>query len=123
MTRGKPEEEFQKQVLDLCKLMHLHTAHFRPALARSGRYMTPVAGDGKGWPDLTIVGPGGILFRELKSPTGSRSPEQRKWAEWLAEAGQDVAVWKPRDLVSGRIQRELETIRRPAARLVAMANV
>jgi len=117
VTRTKPEEDFQRKVLQLCKLLHLHTAHFRPALSRSGRYITPVAGDGKGWPDLTIVGPGGVLYRELKSATGSRTPEQRQWAEWLTEAGQDVAVWKPRDLESGRIQAELEAIRRPVARL------
>jgi hypothetical protein len=121
MTRGKPEEVFQRQVIDLCRLMHLHTAHFRPALSRSGRYMTPVGGDGKGWPDLTIVGPGGVLFRELKSPTGSRSPEQRLWAEWLAEAGADVAVWKPRDMESGRIRRELEALRRPTRLVVSGA--
>lgn len=114
MTRGKPEDDLQAAVLKLCKLLGLHTAHFRPALTKSGRWVTAVGGDGKGWPDLTIVGPSGVLFRELKSATGSRSPEQRMWAEWLAEAGQDVAVWKPRDLASGRIEAELKAIRRSA---------
>ncbi|MER7167251.1 hypothetical protein ABT336_14425 [Micromonospora sp. NPDC000207] len=119
MTGRKPEDALQRQVLEMCKLLHLHTAHFRPALTRTGRWITPVGGDGKGWPDLTIVGPGGILFRELKSATGSRTPEQRQWAGWLAEAGADVAVWKPRDMESGRIKAELEAIRRPVSRLLS----
>ncbi|WP_328344885.1 VRR-NUC domain-containing protein [Micromonospora sp. NBC_00421] len=116
-ARRRPEDDFQRKVLDLCKLLHLHTAHFRPAMTAAGRWITPVSGDGKGWPDLTIVGPGGVLFRELKSATGSHRPEQRQWAVWLAEAGQDVAVWKPRDWESGRIAAELDAIRRPAARM------
>lgn len=118
-ARRKPEDDFQTKVLQLCKLMHLRTAHFRPALSKSGRYMTPVGGDGKGWPDLTIVGPGGVLFRELKSPTGTTTPDQRAWIAALAEAGADVGVWKPRDLDSGRIRAELEGIRRPARVAVA----
>jgi hypothetical protein len=120
MMRGKPEDDLQTAVFDLCKLLGLHTAHFRPALTKSGRWITAVGGDGKGWPDLTIVGPGGILFRELKSATGSRSVDQRRWAEWLTEAGADIAVWKPRDLVSGRIEAELTALRRPARTLTGV---
>ena len=99
-------------MLRLCKLLHLRTAHFRPALTQAGRWVTAVRGDGKGWPDLTIVGPGGLLFRELKAGE-SPTPEQRAWAVALAEAGQDVAIWRPRDLSTGRIKAELEAIRRP----------
>ncbi|MEV1013727.1 MULTISPECIES: hypothetical protein [unclassified Micromonospora] len=112
MTRGKPEEDLQRDILKLCKLFGLHTAHFRPGLTQTGKWRTAVAGDGKGWPDLTIVGPGGVLFRELKSATGSRTADQRNWAEWLTEAGADVAVWKPRDWQSGRIEQELRALRR-----------
>lgn len=112
-TRSKPEEELQKRILDLCRLYGLHTAHFRPGLTQTGKWRTAVGGDGKGWPDLTIVGPGGVLYRELKSATGSPTAEQKAWFGWLSEAGQDVAVWKPRDWDSGRIRRELEQLRRP----------
>ena len=112
MTRGKPEDALQTRVIDLCRILGLHTAHFRPGLTQTGRWRTAVGGDGKGWPDLTIVGPGGVLFRELKSDRGSRTVEQRKWAEWLTEAGADVAVWKPRDWDSGRIETELRALRR-----------
>lgn len=112
------EDQLLRYIIDACRKMGtVHTAHFRPGLTQSGNWRTAVSGDGKGWPDLTIVGPGGVLFRELKSATGSTKPEQRQWIAWLAEAGQDAAVWKPRDWFSGRIVAELEAIRRPVARL------
>lgn len=66
---------------------------------------------GPGFPDLVIAGPGGHLFRELKTRTGKLSPAQQQWIERLGSAGADVAVWRPADLTSGRIQAELEAIR------------
>ncbi|MFI6228575.1 hypothetical protein ACIBCR_14840 [Micromonospora echinospora] len=116
------EDELLSNIIDACRKMgRLHTVHFRPGLTQTGKWRTAVAGDGKGWVDLTIVGPAGVLFRELKSETGSLRPEQKQWVGWLTEAGQDVAVWKPRDWYSGRIQRELEALRRPARLAVAGA--
>lgn len=101
------EDELETAVTQLCAVLHLHTAHFRPAMTRPGRWVTPVAGQGKGWPDWTIVGPGGILFRELKSETGKPSPEQVVWLEKLRAAGGDADVWRPADWRSGRVQDEL----------------
>jgi hypothetical protein len=63
-----------------------------------------------GWPDLVIVGKSGILWRELKSEAGRLSPEQRQVGSALHAAGQDWAVWRPRDWVDGTIQRQLEGI-------------
>lgn len=64
-----------------------------------------------GLPDLILVGRRGILWRELKSADGTTNAEQ-DYAMWLLhEAGEDVAVWRPADLASGRIARELEAIR------------
>lgn len=112
------EDQLLRYIIDACRKMGtVHTAHFRPGLTQAGNWRTAVSGDGKGWLDLTIVGPGGVLFRELKSATGSTTPEQRQWIAWLTEAGQDAAVWKPRDWYSGRIVAELEAIRRPVARM------
>ncbi len=68
----------------------------------------------KGWPDWTIRGPHGVLFRELKSQRGRVEPEQREWLDALAADGADVGVWRPSDLLSGRIQRELMAISRLA---------
>lgn len=62
---------------------------------------------GRGYPDLTIVGRGGTIWHECKTEAGSLSPEQRQWGEALKRAGQNWAVWRPRDLMSGGIGRQL----------------
>lgn len=116
------EDELLRSVIDACRTLGLRTVHFRPALTQTGKWRTPVQGDGKGWPDLTIVGPGGILFRELKAERGATTPEQRQWISWLTEAGCNVAVWKPRDWHSGRIITELKALHRPSRALPAVAS-
>lgn len=120
------EDDLLRTVLDMAKLFGLLTAHFRPAQLKDKagreRWVTAVQGDGKGYPDLTIVGPGGVLFRELKSDTGPVAPEQRKWLARLDEAGADIGVWRPADLRSGRIERELRALRRPARGFAESAN-
>ena len=63
-----------------------------------------------GYPDWTIVGTGGVLFRELKTQRGKVSPEQQQWLAALTAARQDADVWRPEDLLSGRIARELAAI-------------
>lgn len=50
-----------------------------------------------GFPDLVIVGPHGVLFRELKSATGYLTSEQVRWVGRLKAAGADVTVWRPGD--------------------------
>lgn len=103
------EDDLKKSVLDLCKLLHLRTAHFRAAKTAKG-YRTPVEGDGKGWPDLIIVGRR-LIVRELKQDGKYPTPEQRVWIAALEAAGVDIAVWRPADLHSGRIKRELDGVR------------
>lgn len=68
---------------------------------------------GKGFPDLVIAGPGGVLYRELKMPGGSLSPEQVSWKWTLLTSGQNWAVWQPADLESGKIERELARLAEP----------
>lgn len=99
------EDDLLINVLDLCQLLHLHTAHFRAARTETG-WRTPVQGDGKGWPDLVITGQW-VMYREVKGATGRMSPEQRLWASWLRDANADVGEWWPDDWRSGRIEREL----------------
>jgi hypothetical protein len=60
-----------------------------------------------GFPDLVLVGSHGLAFRELKSETGTPSPEQREWGYALRAIGHDWDVWRPSDFVSGRIAVEL----------------
>lgn len=63
-----------------------------------------------GWPDWVLIADGGILFRELKSETGTVSVEQRKVGSMLIRAGQNWGIWRPRDLFSGAIAEQLAAI-------------
>ncbi|GGK31982.1 hypothetical protein GCM10010124_25940 [Pilimelia terevasa] len=109
------ESTLQTAVLDLAARLHLRVAHFRPALV-GGRWMTPVAADGAGWPDLVIVGARGVLYRELKAARGRLSAAQRTWLDALAEAGCDARVWTPDDWQDRRVLAEMAAIarRKPA---------
>ena len=65
---------------------------------------------GRGYPDLTIVGRGGCIWRECKTQHGSLSPEQREWGDALKRAGQNWRTWRPADLLDGTIGRELASV-------------
>jgi len=63
-----------------------------------------------GFPDLVVVGPRGILYRELKRQKKNPEPAQVVWIERLRLVGQDVDTWRPSDWFSERIHRELQQI-------------
>lgn len=98
------EAELQANVIELARYTGWMVAHFRAARVgdpETGdqRWVTPVAADGKGFPDLVLVDArrGQILYRELKSPKGRLSPHQQKWLDALTLAGADAGVWRPAD--------------------------
>lgn len=62
-----------------------------------------------GFPDRVIVGTA-VIYRELKKQDNYATAEQRRVMDLLRKAGQDVDVWKPADLLSGRIDQELRAI-------------
>ncbi|SDT74144.1 hypothetical protein [Actinoplanes derwentensis] len=102
-----PDEELeaplQKYVRAECRerdLLHYHTA-------RSDR-------SEPGFPDSVIVGPRGVLFRELKSGTGRPNADQVVWLQRLQDAGADADIWTPQDRRSGRILNELNWVARRA---------
>lgn len=64
----------------------------------------------RGYPDLTIAGPGGVLFRELKVSKSKMRPEQDDWIDLLTLAGESAGYWWPADLDSGKIESELAQI-------------
>lgn len=107
------EDDLLRNVLQLAKLLGLRTAHFRPGKTTRGNWITAVAGDGKGFVDTVIVGPGGVLFRELKSAEGRLTREQADWGAALILAGQNWDTWYPSDWTpdGGRIRDELEALR------------
>ena len=92
------ETELQRLIADLCGW--LGVAHFHVLNAKG---MT------RGWPDSVIVGQR-ILYRELKSEAGRLTPEQRQVGYRIKAAGGDWDVWRPRDWLSGRVERELRLL-------------
>lgn len=94
------EAEFQAQLIVEAQALGYRVAHFRAARTGSGGWATPVAADGRGFPDLVLVNGrrGRVVFAELKSETGTLEPAQLSWITALEDAGAEVHVWRPTDL-------------------------
>lgn len=91
-------DELQAWIRQICDEKGLYVYHTANSI-----------GADKGWPDLVIIGRR-VLFRELKSATGVLSSEQTLVGWRLKAAGQDWAVWWPKDLANGNIRRQLQDI-------------
>lgn len=105
LAKAMSEDDLMGHITHLCRdlgLLAYHTHNSRRSTS--------------GYPDWHIVGPAGSLFRECKDETRKTTAAQDVWISRLRSAGHDVDVWRPRDLVSGRVQRELVAVARAAAR-------
>ncbi len=84
-VKGESEEAFQSQVVELAiytgwKVYHTHDSRRSAA----------------GYPDLTMVRRGRVLFAELKKEDGETTPEQLEWLVALgAGYGVECYLWKP----------------------------
>ncbi len=95
MSLSITEVQFQDQIIQLARLLGFKVAHFRAAKTSKG-WRTPVSGDGEGFPDLVLTNPRrGVIFAELKAEKGKLSENQKKWGEYLEEAGAEFYVWRP----------------------------
>lgn len=101
------EQELQVAVIECARLLGWRVAHFRPAETAKG-WRTAVEGDGKGFPDLVLVRGRRLIFAELKAETGRLSADQVAWLAALQDTRRvEVAVWLPRDWMSGLIEETL----------------
>jgi VRR-NUC domain len=96
------EKLFQRQVIDLLHTFGYRVAHFMPAMNHKGQWRTPVAADGKGFPDLVAIRPKGrhserVIFAELKTDKGRLSADQSAWLVDLERSGAECYLWRPRD--------------------------
>lgn len=64
----------------------------------------------RGFPDWVFCGPCGVLYREYKKQRGIVTRAQQEWLDALSRAGQDAAVRRPSDLLSGLITTELAAL-------------
>lgn len=103
MGKG-PEAAFQSQVVQLAQTLGWLVQHTRPA-KQGDRWLTPITGD-VGFPDLVLAHPTrGVIFAELKSPTGAVTDAQYKWGQVIRSAGGEWRIWRPADL--DKIQKRL----------------
>lgn len=90
------EKDWQKQVIDLARILKWRVAHFRPAMTKHG-WVTPVAADGKGFPDLLLTRDDRLVVAELKSDTGKLAVDQTIWLAAFEAAGAETYIWRPTD--------------------------
>lgn len=114
LLAGKPTEpseaEFQRQVIEYAQMHGWRVAHFRKVRVqrKNGEvyYETPVAADGKGFPDTILVHEQlcQCLVAELKVGNNQPTFEQREWLSAFRAAGVPTYVWRPCDWA------EIETV-------------
>ena len=79
------EAQLQAAIIEMAQLLGKRVAHFRSVRVQrkdgSVYYETPVQADGKGFPDLVIVGLDPLIFDiwEVKTERGRLSMEQLGW--------------------------------------------
>ena len=90
----------------LARIYHWRVAHFRAAMTNQG-WRTPVAADGKGFPDLIMIRGDDLLAIELKTDVGYVTTAQRLWLDAFAPIALLAAVWRPAQWADGTILRTL----------------
>lgn len=93
------EAQFQQQVIDLAKL-HGYTLIYHTHDSRRSQ---------PGFPDLVLVSEHRCraLFRELKTDGGRLTQAQFLWVTGMQLAKLNAGVWRPADLESGLIIKQL----------------
>jgi len=96
----------QRAIIDLARTHGWMVAHFPMVQDVKRGWRTPVAADGKGWPDLVLVRDR-VVFVEVKGRGDRMRPDQEKWRHSLRLAGQEHHVWGPDDWTLGEIDKVL----------------
>lgn len=99
VTAAATEDEFNRDVVDLAESLGWRVAHFRPAQTGKGKWVTAMRGKrAKGYPDLTMVRGGRLVFAELKRKPNAPTAEQLNWLEELQAAGAEAYLWWTTDM-------------------------
>ena len=99
LAAAMSEAALEEHIRDACKKLGIVRFHVRVSLGTTA-----------GLPDDILIGPCGILWRECKRQNGKPTPAQVKTGKALTATGQDYAIWKPEDWLSGQITTELMAI-------------
>jgi len=96
MSENELEQHIRSILADLPGVLAYHTFNSQRSAS--------------GYPDWTLVGPCGVLFRELKRQAKKPTPAQAEWLVALKRAGENAGVWRPAQLLDGTIARELAAL-------------
>lgn len=93
------EREFTDQVLQMLATFGWQSLHIRPGRTATS-WRTPVAGNGKGFPDILAIRRERIVVAELKVGRNKLTEEQRDWLHLWQLARAEVFEWRPEDFQS-----------------------
>lgn len=102
VLRGKP---LQQAIIKLARQLGWRVGHFPPiSTTRGGKtwWLTPVAADGKGWPDLMLVRDRLVVI-EVKGDGDRLRPEQEQWLIAFRLAGVEAHVITPTHWLAGDV--------------------
>jgi len=95
VQQPETEQGFQDAVVEFAQLNGWKVAHFRQGRTATG-WSTPVAYDGRGFPDLVLVRER-VVFVECKAERGALTKEQKAWRDAIEAAGDEWYCWRPGD--------------------------
>jgi hypothetical protein len=93
----------QKAAIELAHQRGYIVAHFTAVTDSRGFSRTPVGADGKGFPDLLLVGPK-VVAIEVKGDGDRMRPEQVVWLEAFAKAGVDTLILTSKAYRAGALE-------------------
>ena len=91
------EAAFIRQVLQLARLRGWRSLHIRPALNQRGKWLTPLQGDGVGFPDLLLLRRDQQIVAELKVGRNTTTAAQEAWLAAFRAANVAAYVWHETD--------------------------
>jgi hypothetical protein len=110
VARMMSEEELQKNVADLARMLGWLVRHTPKVQTADGSYRTTEQYDGVGFPDLFMAKEGvGLMLIELKSEKGTLSEDQEKWRRHIGDINSLSSdyryyIWRPSDWANGLVE-------------------
>jgi VRR-NUC domain len=98
--------DLQRGVIDLARRLGWRVAHFHAIQDNHGVWRTPVAADGKGFPDLLLVRDR-VVAIEIKGKGDQLRPEQALWITAFRLADVEALVVTPKEWKSGAVEELL----------------
>ena len=105
--KAQPEAAIQRAIIARLRMSGIVCHHSPNAAKRSVIGGRRIKADGMitGWPDLTVVGPEGLVaFLEVKAPGGKLSPAQSEIGDMLTRMGHTWAVVRSQDEAVATLQ-------------------